>query len=89
VSDQISPHLIRVIDFASKAGQWITVNEIAASAGVAKRTASQHAHKLVQSGVFEQNALFNGYRYRIAQSAPRSFFKRIEAARAAFNMEVA
>ena len=39
--------------------------------------------------LFERTELFSGHRYRLAQTAPRGFLDRIDAARAASNMEAA
>ena len=65
----ISIHEVRVFDFVSKSGAWVTTQEIAAGAGVAPRTARAHALRFVEAGIFEQAEVFPGNRYRVSAPA--------------------
>ena len=84
---EISQHLIRVLDFVTASDRWVTTNEIAAGAVVAKRTAANHASMLTDLGVFQRVQVFGGFRYRLADAGvkrAKEFYANVNMAREAF-----
>lgn len=62
---QISSHLVAVYLALVEAGDWRTVKEVAARAGIARRTADGHLRWLHENGVAIMKPLFGGFLYRI------------------------
>ena len=68
----ISAHQIRIVDFVSQADRWVTSEEIADGADVARRTARAE--------------VFPGHHYRLAARPACNHLARITAARQALNL---
>lgn len=84
MSEQISEHKIRVYEVLKQYSGWLTSNDIAVRAGVAKRTARMHAAALATGGIFEREELFGGFRYRFNAKAGReepAYVSKLEAAK--------
>ncbi len=61
----------------------MTSKQVAASAGVAERTARSHLLKLVHLGLVDQAELFPAHRYRLslmAENRNKAYVQRIRAA---------
>ena len=65
----ISQHEISTFRVVQTSSGWLTARQIAPRAAVAERTARWHAARLVALGVFEQDEVFGGYRYRVQPHA--------------------
>lgn len=65
--DQISPHEVRVLKvFRAVPGRWMNNREVAATAGVARRTANSHTSNLTRIGVLMcSRELPGGNRYTL------------------------
>ena len=86
-TSEISEHQVRVYAFALQAATWVTANEIAAGASVAKRTARAHALRFVKLGIFDQAEVFPAHRYRLSPLASkrnRTLVQRVEEAQKIF-----
>jgi hypothetical protein len=71
-TNEISVHQAKVYLVAKTSPEeWFTVLELAKRSGVARRTASMHASRLVSLGVFDLRELFPGHRFRIAAKAEK------------------
>lgn len=85
---EISSHQVRVWKSVRK--DWVTIKDIAAMAGVARRTASMHALRLVNLGLFDQAEVFPGHRYRaseLGEKRNKAYLLRLQNAAEALGIE--
>jgi hypothetical protein len=86
-SNEISLHQLKVFEFVRDSRRWVTVDEIKVGAGVARRTAHQHAVNLVRLGLFDQAEVFPCHRYRLSEFADqrnKGYMLRLAQARDVF-----
>jgi hypothetical protein len=86
-TNEVSPHQVRVYTFVAAADRWVTAKETAASAGVARRTASDHLKKLAALGIFDVAEVFPANHYRLspfAESRNKAYLQRLHAAKEVF-----
>lgn len=86
---EISEHQVRIYQFVRRAEGWLDNRAIAAGAGVAKRTASQHTKALTDLGLFDQAEVFPGHRYRFsafAEKRNKAYLQRLEMAASVFGL---
>jgi DNA-binding transcriptional ArsR family regulator len=71
-TSEVSVHQAKLYMVARKnPSRWFTTRELAEASGIAIRTASMHASRLVKLGVLEVRELFPGHRFRLAQTATK------------------
>jgi DNA-binding IclR family transcriptional regulator len=86
-TNEVSLHQLKVYEFVRESDKWLTVKEIAAGAGVARRTAQQHAQRLVALGLFDLAEVFPAHRYRlsdVAEQRNKGYVLRLARARDVF-----
>lgn len=90
-TNEVSLHQLKVYEAVKAHGKWITIKEIAATIdGVAHRTVTRHAKKLVELGVFDIAEVSPAHRYRLSKFAEKrnkSYIQRLDAAREVFGLE--
>lgn len=87
--NEVSLHECRVFLTLKNSVKWMTNNEIATEAKVAKRTASSKTKKFVDLGICDVAELYPGHRYRLSQKADKrntAYMKRLEEAVVIFGL---
>jgi DNA-binding IclR family transcriptional regulator len=89
-TDLISPHEVRLLlVFRQRADEWLTNNVLAQEARVSPRTARAHTDRLVRLGVLEEQQLYPGPVFRLADQPgeeAREYLDRVEKAREIFRL---
>lgn len=79
-------HQVKIFQYLAIAGQWHSVDEIAAGAGVAPRAARAQLARLVDLGLIDQDQEYQAHRYRLSSFAGkrnRPYLQRMEEAASA------
>ena len=89
-TDLISPHEVRLLlVFRRRADEWLTNNALAREAEVSPRTARAPTDRLVRMGVLEEQRLYPGPVFRLADEPgeeAREYLERVEKAREIFRL---
>lgn len=81
---EISLHEVKLYRvFTDTPSEWLTNKEVAASSGVAERTARMHTLRLVKLGILDLAEVFPAHRFKLSSMANKrnqSYLLRLERA---------
>ncbi len=88
-TSEVSQHQVKVFRALESAKGWVTSSDVAATSGVAARTARAHLLKLVQLGIADQAEVFPAHRYRLSEFAEKrnkTYLQRLNHAAEVFQL---